>query len=201
MASSGSLIRWFQRELAGGAPLAQLDAEAEATGPGAGGIVALPYFLGEKTPINDPEARGVFAGLHLGHTRGHLFRAVLEGTAYGFRHHLEVFAERGQTPRRVRVTNGGANSRLWTQVVADITGYALEKVEAAGGSALGAAFTAGIGAGLIEGWDAIERFVTVERIIEPRPDPRYEERYAEYRVLYPALKQARGAGSGAVGPE
>lgn len=189
MAASGSLIRWFQRELAGGESLGELDREAEAAGPGADGIVALPYFLGEKTPINDPTARGAFVGLHLGHSRGHLFRAILEGIAFGFRHHIDVFAERGQTPVRARVTNGGARSKLWTQIVADVIDMPLEKVKVVGGSALGAAFVAGMGTGDLSQWDQIEQFITIDRVIEPRPHRVYDERYETYRSLYPAIKE------------
>lgn len=189
MATSGTFIRWFQRELAGGAPLEALDAEADAAGAGAGGIVALPYLLGEKTPINDPAARGAFAGLHLGHGRGHLFRAVLESTAYGFRHHLDVFAERGRVPRRVRVTNGGARSGLWKQVVADVTGCTLEALAPQGGSELGAAFAAGIGVGAFGSWSEIDRFVDVVEAIVPdaAAHARYDELYPAYRELQPAL--------------
>jgi xylulokinase len=191
MAASGSLIRWFQREIGGGAPFAELDAEGDAAGPGAGGIVALPYFLGEKTPINDPDARGVFAGLHLGHTRGHMFRAVLESIAYGFRHHLDVFSERGFEPRRVRVTNGGARSKLWKQVTADVLGHPLEVPAASAGSALGAAFAAGMGIGMFDDWSQIERFVDITSVVEPRAATRgaYEESYAMYREMYPRLRE------------
>ena len=189
MASSGTFIRWFQRELANGLPLEQLDAEAAHAGPGAGGIVALPYLLGEKTPINDPSARGAFVGLHLGHRRGHLFRAVLEATAFGFRHHLDVFAELGRAPRRVRVTNGGARSELWKQVVADVLQRRLETVVGGAGSEVGAAFAAGIGVGLIDSWDRIEQFVTLGEPVEPDAAlaPMYDDQYAAYRKLYPLL--------------
>jgi xylulokinase len=186
MATSGSFIRWFQHELAGGARLEALDAEAESAGPGAGGIVALPYLLGEKTPINDPLARGAFVGLRLDHARGHLFRAVLEATAFGFRHHLDVFAELGYAVRRIRVTNGGARSRLWKHVVADVIGRPLEALSTAAGSELGVAFAAGIGTGLIGAWGEIERFVEVAETVEPSGE-RYDELYAAYRVLYGAL--------------
>ena len=107
MAASGSFIRWFQARMASGVPLSRLDEEAEASTPGASGVVALPYMLGEKTPIHDPDARGAFIGLSLATERGDLFRAVLESIAFGFRHHLDVLAELGHEPRRVRVTNGG----------------------------------------------------------------------------------------------
>jgi xylulokinase len=190
MASSGSLIRWFNEQLGRGASLAQLDAEGEAAGSGAGGIVVLPYMIGEKTPINDPQARGVFFGLQLGHERGHLFRAVLEGIAFGFRHHLDVYRARGQEPRRVRVTNGGARSALWKQVTADVLGLALEVPRGSGGSALGAAFAAGMGSGMFADWGEIERFVSIDEVIEPdlAAHAATGEGYATFRSLYPALR-------------
>ncbi len=202
MAASGTFIRWFQRELAGGAPLELLDAEAAEGAAGASGIVALPYLLGEKTPVNDPAARAAFVGLHLGHRRGDLFRAVLEAIAFGFRHHLDVFAELGQVPRRVRVTNGGARSRLWKRIVADVLGHPLESLAAAQGSELGAAFAAGMGVGAFDGWNEIDRFVEVAETVEPDPAvrERYDELYAAYRELYPALEPVleavRRAGAG-----
>jgi xylulokinase len=195
MASSGSFIRWFQRELAGGASLEQLDAEGEAAGAGAGGIVALPYMLGEKTPLNDPDARGAFVGLSLSHGRGHLFRAVLEGIAFGFRHHLDIFAELGLVPGRVRVTNGGARSKLWTQVTADVLGLPLETLRSHPGSALGVAFVAGIATGAFEDWSDIERFVEPGPVVAPREHEAYDVPYALYRQLYPALREA-GAAAG-----
>ena len=163
--------------------------EADRVGPGAGGVIALPYFLGEKTPINDPDATGAFVGLQLTHERGNLFRAVLEGIAYGFRHHLDVLAERGHTPRRVRVTDGGSKSRTWTQITADVIGLPLEKVAMRSGSAVAAAFVAGVGVGVFSNWRDIERFVEVTEVVESHPDPVYDSHYSKYRALYPALKE------------
>ncbi len=106
MATSGSLIRWFQ-SVSGGAPVAELEAEAIAAAPAE--LICLPYFLGEKSPLHDPDLRGAFLGLHLGHTRGDLYRAILEGIAYGFRHHAEIFSERKVALRTTaRVSNGGS---------------------------------------------------------------------------------------------
>jgi xylulokinase len=189
MATSGSFIRWFQARMAGGEALERLDAEAAASGPGAGGVVALPYLLGEKTPLHDPDARGAFVGLSLSTTRGDLFRAVLEGIAFGFRHHLDVFAELGQAPRRVRVTNGGARSKLWVQVTADVIGLPLETLTVNPGSALGAAFAAGMGIGAFTDWDAIERIVRVGDVIDPVGHDAYERPYRIFRALYPALRE------------
>ena len=193
MAASGSFIRWFQRELAGGAPLSRLDAEASAAGPGAGGIVALPYMLGEKTPINDPEARGAFIGLSLASSRGHLFRAVLESIAFGFRHHLDVLAERGLQPGRVRVTNGGADSALWPQVTADVIGLPLQKLRSHPGSALGVAYAAAMAIDAFDDWHDIDRFVEPGDVVEPVGHAAYGAAYERFRALYPALKALPGA--------
>jgi xylulokinase len=192
MATGGSAVRWFQRELAGGESLAVLDREAAAVPAGADGLVMLPYLLGEKTPINDPLASGAIVGLGLGHTRGHLFRALLESFGHGLRHHLEVLAEHGIAPARARVTNGGASSWLWKQVVADITGLTLETVVDHPGSALGAAFAAGIGAGTFGAWDEIDRFVRLGPPVEPDPATRavHDARHAVYRELYEPLRPA-----------
>jgi xylulokinase len=192
MASGGSGLRWFQRELAAGEALDVLDAEAAATPPGADGIVMLPYLLGEKTPVNDPLARGAFAGLQLGHRRGHVFRALLEGFAYGVRHHLEVLADHGLRPTRARVTNGGASSALWKQVVADVTGLELEPVVDHPGSALGAAFAAGMGSGAFRDWSDVGRFVALAEPVAPRTAVAavYEDRYRAYRALAGAVRPA-----------
>jgi xylulokinase len=188
MATSGSLVRWLAR-VSGGASLETLDAEAAATPPGAGGIVCLPYFLGEKSPLHDPALRGAFVGLHLGHERGHLHRAALEAVAYGFRHHVEVFAERGVALGAARVTNGGSHSTLWKQILADVLDVALAPVLDHPGASLGAALAAGVGTGH-SGWEAIGPLVRLGDPIEPRPEfrQRYDELYAVYRELEPALR-------------
>lgn len=189
MATSGSLIKWFQRTLAGTASLAQLDAEAGNVPAGADGVICLPYFLGEKTPINDPKATGAFVGLQLAQSRGHLFRAVLEGIAFGFRHHLDVFAELGYQPLRARVADGGSRSRIWTQIVADVLAMPLEKVRLRSGSALAAAFCAGMGVGSFHAWSEVDRFITVDEVIEPRVIEIYDRTYERFRALYPALRE------------
>lgn len=188
MAASGSLLRWFQRELAADTPFNQLDAEATKISHGSDGLICLPYFLGEKSPINDPDARGAFVGLHFGHTRAHLYRSILEAIGYGFAHHVEVFEDRGLSIGRVRVTNGGSRSRLWRQIVSDIIERPLESIVDHPGSGLGAAFAAGVAVGVLE-WSDIDRFVRVDEVITPQPKTReqYRDSYATYRQLYPAL--------------
>src|SRR6202012_1217780 len=109
--------RWFQ-SIGAGAAVAELEAEAIAAAPAE--LICLPYFLGEKSPLHDPDLRGAFLGLHLGHTRGDMYRAILEAIAYGFRRHAGIFAERGiQLGETARVSNGGSRSRVWKQILAD----------------------------------------------------------------------------------
>ena len=117
-ATSGSITAWL-RDLVGG-DYAALTAEAAEVEPGSDGIVALPYFAGERTPVPDPHARGVFAGLTLRHGRGHLYRAVLEATAYAARHNLEALEL--DAVERVAAVGGGAGSELWVQIVSDVVG-------------------------------------------------------------------------------
>ncbi|MGA8015001.1 MAG: FGGY-family carbohydrate kinase [Candidatus Dormiibacterota bacterium] len=190
MASSGSLLQWFQRELGAGMPLRALDDEASGVRPGAEGLIVLPYFLGEKTPLFDPLARGTVVGLTLSHSRAHLFRAFLEGISFGFRHHIEVLAELGWLPTRVRCTNGGADSKLWKQVAADVLGLPLEQVAGNAGSPLGAAFAAGMGAGIFSDWEQVHRFVRIASIVEPDQvaHGRYEALYPIFRDTYDRLK-------------
>jgi xylulokinase len=184
MASSGSIIKWFREQFAAGLDYPNLDAEARDIPAGSEGLLLLPYFIGEKTPIFDPHARGVFFGLTLGHTRAHLYHAILEGISFGFYHHLQVLKEAGLPVRRVRVTNGGAHSALWRQVTADVLGLPLEKVAGHPGSSLGAAFAAGMGAGVFSDWTEIERFTRVEP--PTLPDP---ARHETYRGLFPLYRE------------
>ncbi len=186
MAASGSIIKWFRQHLASNSAYTALDDEGAAVPPGSDGLILLPYFLGEKTPINDPLARGVFFGLTLTHTRGHLYRAILEGIAYGFQHHLTILREQGLSITRARVTNGGARSALWKQVTADVLNLPLEQIARHPGSSLGVAFVAGKGVGLFQRWEEIERFIQVTATVEPDPTAhtRYQALFAIYRELY-----------------
>lgn len=194
MTASGSLVKWFRQELARDLvghreALLALDEEAAHVPPGSEGVVVLPYVLGEKTPIFDPLARGVIFGLALHHRRAHLFRAVLEAVAYGFRHHVEELEQAGLPVRRVLATDGGTRSRLWRQITADVLGRPLEAFPQHPGSALGAAFVAGMGVGLFADWAEVEKARGVSVPAEPVPEAvrTYETAYGLYRELYPRL--------------
>ncbi|MBI5879080.1 MAG: FGGY-family carbohydrate kinase [Chloroflexi bacterium] len=206
MASSGSLIRWFRDTFAPGADYAQLDAEAASLPAGADGLILLPYFLGEKTPLNDPLARGTLVGLTLSHTRAHVFRAVLEGISFGFQHHMDVLAEHNYRPARGRLTNGGAHSALWRQITSDVLGLPLEAIAHHPGSSLGAAFVAGKGVGVFADWGDIERCIEVSSVTQPNMRnheryrvlfPLYREIYEKLRDTYPALVRITAQGASA----
>ncbi len=200
MATSGSLLDWILREFAAGeaaaaqaqgqSPHARLDRLAAEVSPGAEGVVLLPYFLGEKTPLHDPAARGTLVGLGLHHRLAHVWRAALEGVAFGFRHHIDVFAEMGLAVRRVLACDGGAASDLWLQIAADAFDRPVQRLLNHPGSSLGAAYVAGVGAGIIDGWGHITNYVKPGRIFEPVPSRRvaYDQAYGLYRDLYERLK-------------
>jgi xylulokinase len=187
MATSGSLTAWLQ-ELTGGAPFAQLVEEAAHTPPGADGLLVLPYFAGERTPIFDPKARGVIAGLTLRHHRGHLFRAVYEGIAFGIRQILEFLDDAVGAPTRIVAVGGGTQGGLWTQIVTDVCGREQLLPAQTIGASYGDALLAAIGAGLVApGTD----WSQIDRRVEPDTTHKalYDELYASYCALYPATKE------------
>jgi xylulokinase len=186
MATSGALTSWL-REIAGGPSYEQLLLEAEDTPPGADGIVVLPYFAGERTPLFDVDARGAVLGLTLRHGRGHLYRALLEATAFGVRHNLEAIAQAGGESRRLVAVGGGTRGGLWTQIVSDVTGAEQDVPELTIGASYGDAQLAGAAAGLTA-LDA--SWARVVDTVRPRQDmrPLYDELYGVYRRLYPATR-------------
>ena len=140
LSTSGALTAWLKDLTDADYP--QLLAEAEAAGPGARGLLMLPYFAGERTPIQDPDARGVIAGLTLSHGRGDLYRAALESTALGVRHNVETMRAAGADIRRIVAVGGGTQGRLWLQIVSDATGLVQEVPATTIGASYGAAFLA-----------------------------------------------------------
>ena len=186
MAASGALTAWF-RDLVGGPPFEQLVTEAAGVPAGAHGLVVLPYFAGERTPIFDADARGVILGLTLGHTRGHLYRALLESTGYGVRHILAALGDAGSTPRRIVAVGGGTKGGLWTQVVSDITGLSQEVPAVTIGAAYGDAFLAGVAAGVVDPADDWTR-VAETVVPDERRRATYDGLFRAYLDLYPATR-------------
>jgi xylulokinase len=193
LAAAGSL-EWFRNALAATESFDTLVDEAAAAPAGAEGALFLPYLSGERTPYPDPLARGAFVGLTVRHGRGALTRAVLEGVAFSMRDCFGLIQEAGLGGvTSVRVSGGGARSRLWRQIVASVLGVELVTVNQTEGAAAGAAFLAVVGAGAAPSVEALcDAAIRVTDRQEPVADwvNAYADAYPRYRALYPALKQA-----------
>ncbi len=200
MSTGGSGLNWFASRFCGGLePAAKaegltihqyLDRLAAEIPAGAEGLTILPYFLGEKTPIHDPAARGVFDGLTLSHGPAHVWRALLEAYAYALRHHVEVLNDMGHATENYIVSDGGSHSALWMQIVADVLHRPVQRLTGHPGSCIGAAWTAAIAVGLTDDWSGINRFVAKAGRIAPEASTRqtYEDGYRRFRDLYERLK-------------
>jgi xylulokinase len=182
MAAAGALTAWL-RKLAGDPSFEELVDEARLARPGANGLLVLPYFSGERTPIFDTRARGVVAGLTLSHTRGELYAALLESTAFGVRHNLESMEAAGARPDAIVAVGGGTRGGLWTQIVSDVTGRVQGVPRESIGASYGDAVLGAIGLGAASEetrWNSISEWV--------QPDERncglYDELYGLYRELY-----------------
>jgi xylulokinase len=194
--NAGSAHEWALAEIAAPArsPAAAhraYTAAAAAVPPGSDGLLFLPYLMGERAPIWDPMARGVFHGLSLSHTRAHMLRAVLEGVAFALRSVIHVMEEAGVRIEAVVIIGGGARGALFRQILADAFERPLlvpDQLETA--TALGAAAAAAVGAGLRSSYAECARWARIARTEEPDPGrvAIYRESYARYRALYPALK-------------
>ena len=192
MATTGALVRWFRDQFGhlemnmgrsiGVSPYEILDLEAEKVPPGSCGLVTLPYFMGERTPIWDPAAKGMIFGLTLSHTRAHVYRALLESTGYGLKHHMDIAKSVGIRFSRMIAVNGGAKSRLWRQIVSDITGSPQEYVSMAPGAPFADAYVAGMGVGVFKSLSDIKGFIEVDEIV--MPDPRHYSLYSKLYEIY-----------------
>lgn len=205
MLSAGGSLRWHRDVIAAGHPelVAKQDGAADpydvllcstAGVPiGAEGLTFLPYLTGERTPHRDPLARGTFVGLTLRHTQAHLARAVVEGISFGLRDSIELMRDLGLHVNEVRAAGGGARSAIWRQMLADIFQADIALVNSTEGGAFGVALLAGVGIGL---WrdvrEACDAVIRVTSRTSPSDDPavlrQYDEAYARFRELYPALK-------------
>jgi xylulokinase len=203
---SGGNLRWWRDQFA---PI-ERDAEAVGLGdaydflsteaghvaPGAEGLVFLPCMQGAMAPEWNGSARGVFYGLTLAHTRDHMTRAILEGSAFALRDILAAMRDAGLDVRRLTIVGGGAKGALWRQIKADVTGLPVRVPESVETTATGAAILASVAAGLHETVaDAVEAFVRFRpETHEPddRSRDRYDEAYTRYRAVYDALRPVFG---------
>jgi xylulokinase len=184
MATSGALTEWF-RALAGSPSYEELLKDAAEVPSGSGGLVVLPYFSGERTPLFDTNARGVVCGLTLSHGRGHLYRALLESTAFGVRHNLQAIGEAGGLARRVVAVGGGTKGDLWTQIVSDVAGVTQQIPAQTVGASYGDCFLAGVATGLV---DSNRRWNKIVGTVEPVASDRdlFDRMYGIYLDLYQA---------------
>lgn len=197
----GGVMRWFEREFAdyereiapktNRSSLEQLNGIAGQVAPGSDGVVFLPYMAGERSPIWDPDAKGVFYGLDFSKTKGHMVRACMEGVAFSLRHNLEIAEEAGAFAEVLRAMGGSANSLLWTQIKADITGKPIIVPSSDTATTLGAALLAGVGTGFYKDYEEAVG-LTVKQTRSHTPDLSdkevYDRTYQTYLTLYESLK-------------
>ncbi|MCD6355914.1 MAG: hypothetical protein J7L66_01405 [Anaerolineaceae bacterium] len=196
----GSLTTWFRDQLGypeleaeknGGenafGALAKLSKESKV---GANGLVALPYFSGERNPIFDGYARGMLFGLNLTHTRADIYRALLESVGYGVRHNMEAFWDDNLYPKHIIAVGGGVNNLPWMQMICDICNFKQEIPEVKIGACFGDAFLAAKGIGLYKNGSDVKQWVKIEKVLVPSLEAheKYNALYAIYRELYPANK-------------
>lgn len=192
MVSSGACVQWLQEKILGNSiTLEDLVKGAEEVQPGSGGLIFLPYMMGERAPIWDSHARGVFFGLSLTTTPFAMFRSILEGTSFALAHNVEVAREAGLIIEEIRSIGGGSKNLLWNQIKADVLGLPIVTLAESAGAPIGNAFIAGVGAGIIKDIrSAIEDSITIEKRFEPDSQTHihYTSRYKEFKNLYESVK-------------
>lgn len=195
--TAGALPRWFANTFIGNDTAETYkDLEngiaAQNIGPGADGLIALPYFMGERTPLWDEKAAGVLFGLTLSHTKAHVYRAILESVAYSLLHIMESMADPDITIEKIVLVGGGARSAIWKQIFADVTNLPvitpMQEIEAP----LGDAFMAAVGSGFIKDYSTIHQWIPMNPAIHPEPENHklYEKYFSLYKELYPNLKES-----------
>lgn len=212
LATSGTLTHWFRENFAcefddpKQAAIA-LAAEAAGSPPGANGLVMLPYFSGERTPIHDPQARGMLFGMNLTHTRADVYRALLEGIAFGANHVIETYAEAGIPPQHVEAVGGGANNAVWAQATSDVTGLVQHVRDKTVGASFGDAFLAALGVGDVHAaditqWNKPARQITPNmrnQDIYGRNERIFRSLYERNKDLMAEISSPRPQGEGALG--
>ena len=196
LATSGTLTHWFRDQFARDLPketaFATLTAEAESTPPGANGLICLPYFSGERTPIHDSRAKGAFFGLNLTHDRGAMYRAALEGIAAATRHITDTYVEAGSPPRRVLAVGGGTKNKPWMQATSDLTGLDQSVCAITTGASYGDAYLAALAVGLAHPGD-IARWNPVAYTVPTQSHAAYARQYPIFRALYAQTKDLMAA--------
>jgi xylulokinase len=199
--SAGGSLRWFRDSFCAeekkeaqekGVDVYEiLTQKASAVKPGAEGLVFLPYLTGERTPHADPDAKGVFFGLSLLHTKSHLIRSILEGVGFGLRDSLEIIKELKVPVEQLRLSGGGARSSIWRQILADIYSSEVSTINVTEGASYGAALLAGVGTGVYKNVEeACNKTIKADDTIKPdkKNSKNYDKYYDIYQSLYSDLK-------------
>lgn len=189
----GGVLRWFKQQFGEGRSFDELTAFAEEISPGSDGVTFLPYMAGERCPIWNPDAKAVFYGLGFDKTKGHMVRAAMEGVVFSVQHNLKVAEEAGVNIHELdfRAMGGAANSRLWVQIYADVTGCKISVPASDTATTLGAALLAGVGVGLYDNFaEAVGETVKITRVQEPDMENHkvYQRSMERYLGLYEAVK-------------
>lgn len=189
--AAGGSLRWYRDTIAPQIAFADLMQLAENSQPGARGVLFLPHLAGERSPHLDPETRGAWVNLSLAHTQADLIRAVLEGVAFSLREALDVIYT--ITPiHQLLATGGGARSRVWLKILADILQTELIAPKAEEGAAYGAAILAMVGVGAYPNLEtAFKILPQVSDVVQPQANPVYESAFQKYQHLYEAMKVVR----------
>lgn len=188
LSTSGTLTHWFRNTLARDADFTTLTTEAAASPKGANGLLCLPYFSGERTPLHDPLAKGAFFGLNLTHTRGDMFRAALEGIASATAHITETYAAANAAPARILAVGGGTKNEVWLQATSDLTGLSQMICEKTIGASFGDAFLAACAVGLAKPAD-ITAWNEPTRRIAPAQESACIKQYPLWRALYTQTRE------------
>ncbi len=190
MLSSAGSVNWYVEQLLQRRDYDVLTDLAKEL-PVDGDLFFLPYLVGERTPINDPNAKGVMFGLSLSDRPEHLFKAVLEGVTFTFRDTFEIIKGEGVKVDKVRAIGGGANNQYWLQLIADILNVDVELINTNEGGALGAVILSAFGTGEYNSIEeACSNFIKPTKVITPRPNivKEYDKKYAKFSKIYPTIK-------------
>ena len=191
MLSAASCNKWLCDDILGTTDYAAQQKDITPEKLGRNHVYFLPYLMGERSPINDTNARGTFVGMTMDTTRSDLVQAVLEGVAFAIRDSVEVAKSLGIAIPTSKLCGGGSKSPLWRTIFANVLGIPLQLLKTEQGPGYGGAILAMVGCGQYPGvQQAVDQLVEVAGVVEPDPEltARYEERYRQYRTIYPALK-------------
>lgn len=189
MLSAASCNKWWNEDILKTKDFAAEQAQIEKLGEN--NVFFLPYLMGERSPHNNPDVRAMFIGMSMDTTREDMTQAVLEGVSFGLRDSLEVARSLGIQIERTKICGGGAKSPLWKKMIANIMNMKVDVIESEEGPALGAAMLAAVGCGAYPDVETIaEKMVKVVDTVEPEPEliAKYEERYRQFKNLYPTIK-------------